>query len=132
MAKQTINVGTKVNSGGGDPLRTAMIKINENFTELYGDITTDTKGSVFGDDSTLLVDGVNGKIVGAVDTASLRTSESVIVLGNNAQSNGGQSLSIGNTAISDSYGVAIGVQTQAATYDINVGAFLVSQISGKQ
>ena len=131
MAQQTINVGTKVNSGGGDPLRNAMIKINENFTELYadiaaledGDITTDIKGNVFGDDSTLLVDGVNGKIVGAVDTASLRTSESVIVLGNNAQSNGGQSLSIGNTAISDSYGVAIGVQTQAATYDINVGAF---------
>ena len=84
-----------------------------------GDIT----GSVFGDDSTLLVDGVNNKIVGTVETASLRTSESVIVLGNNAQSNGGQSLSIGNTAISDSYGVAIGVQTQAATYDINVGAF---------
>ena len=84
-----------------------------------GDIT----GSVFGDDSTLLVDGINNKIVGTVETASLRTSETIIVLGNNAQSNGGQSLSIGNTAISDSYGVAIGVQTQAATYDINVGAF---------
>ena len=83
----------------------------------------DIEGSVFGDDSTLLVDGINNKIVGAVETASLRTSETVIVLGNNAQSNGGQSLSIGNTAISDSYGVAIGVQTQAATYDINVGAF---------
>ena len=78
---------------------------------------------MFGDDSTVLVDGINNKIVGTVETASLRTSESVIVLGNNAQSNGGQSLSIGNTAISDSYGVAIGVQTQAATYDINVGAF---------
>ena len=38
MAKQTINVGTAVNSGGGDPLRTAMIKINENFTEVYADI----------------------------------------------------------------------------------------------
>ena len=83
----------------------------------------DIEGSVFGDDSTLLVDGINNKIVGAVETASLRTSETVIVLGNNAQSNGGQSLSIGNTAISDSYGVAIGVQTQAASYDINVGAF---------
>ena len=34
MAKQTINVST-ANSGKGDPLRTAFVKINENFTELY-------------------------------------------------------------------------------------------------
>ena len=45
-----------------------------------GDIT----GSVFGDDSTLLVDGNNNKIVGPVDTASLRTSEDKIALGNAA------------------------------------------------
>ena len=37
MAQKTINVGSAANSGGGDPLRNAMIKINENFTELYGD-----------------------------------------------------------------------------------------------
>jgi hypothetical protein len=35
MAKQTINIGTSVNKGNGDPLRTAFIKINENFTEVY-------------------------------------------------------------------------------------------------
>ena len=32
---------------------------------------TDISGSVFADDSTLLVDGVNGKIVGPIDTTSL-------------------------------------------------------------
>ena len=84
-----------------------------------GDIT----GSVFGDDSTLLVDGINNKIVGTVETSSLRTSETSITLGNNAQSEGSYSLSIGTGARSDTYGVAIGMQTQAATYDINVGAF---------
>ena len=81
MAKQVINVGTTANSGGGDPLRTAMIKINENFTELYadiaaledGDITTDIKGSVFADDSTLLVDAVNGVIPGYVSLATLQS-----------------------------------------------------------
>ena len=66
MAKQSINVGSAANSGGGDPLRLAMIKINANFTELYSELdgnqTTDVKGSVFGDDSTLLVDGVNNTI----------------------------------------------------------------------
>lgn len=35
MAKQTINVGAAPNDGTGDPLRTAMIKANDNFTELY-------------------------------------------------------------------------------------------------
>jgi hypothetical protein len=70
MAKQTINVGTSNNSGGGDPLRNAFIKINENFDEVYlklnqledGELTSDIKGSLFGDDSTLLVDGINNSI----------------------------------------------------------------------
>ena len=45
------------------------------------------------------------------------------MLGRNAVGNGVYSLSIGNAAISNTYGVAIGMETQAATYDINVGAF---------
>ena len=35
MAKQTIGVGLVANDGSGDPLRSAFIKVNENFTELY-------------------------------------------------------------------------------------------------
>lgn len=35
MAQQLIDVGMTPNDGTGDPLRTAAIKINENFTELY-------------------------------------------------------------------------------------------------
>jgi hypothetical protein len=34
MALQTLNVGTTVNDGTGDPLRTGMIKVNSNFTEV--------------------------------------------------------------------------------------------------
>jgi len=37
MTKQLINIGSTANDGTGDPLRTAFLKINENFTELYGD-----------------------------------------------------------------------------------------------
>lgn len=47
------------------------------FTEggLYNiNIDGDIEGSVFGDDSTLLVDGVNGKIVGEVDTTRVTTN----------------------------------------------------------
>lgn len=35
MAQQLVNIGTSVNKGDGDPLRTAFDKINDNFTELY-------------------------------------------------------------------------------------------------
>lgn len=51
MAKQTINIGTSANDGTGDPLRTAMDKTNDNFTELY--------------------DGAGGVADGAVTTAKL-------------------------------------------------------------
>lgn len=36
--QQTISVGTSANDGTGDPLRTAMQKINANFTEVYDNI----------------------------------------------------------------------------------------------
>ena len=35
MAKQIVNIGSSVNKGDGDPLRTAFDKINDNFDELY-------------------------------------------------------------------------------------------------
>lgn len=81
MAQQTINIGSSANKGDGDPLRTAFDKVNDNFTELYadvaaledGNVTTDIKGSVFADDSTLLVDAVNGVIPGYVSLATLQS-----------------------------------------------------------
>lgn len=35
MAQQVIGVGSAVNDGTGDPGRTAFVKVNANFTELY-------------------------------------------------------------------------------------------------
>lgn len=70
MTRQIINVGT-ADKGNGDPIRVAFSKANANFAELYNIlsnntggsiITTDVIGSVFADDSTLLVNGVNGTI----------------------------------------------------------------------
>ena len=73
----------------------------------------DITGSVFADDSGLLVDGVEGKIVGAVDTTSLRTSESKIALGSSAgeTNQGSDAIAIGEWAGQTSQGedaVAIG------------------------
>ena len=35
MAQVTLNIGTNANDGTGDTLRDAMVKVNENFTELF-------------------------------------------------------------------------------------------------
>ena len=40
MAKQTISTGSAANDGTGDTLRSAGVKINENFTEVYNRQTT--------------------------------------------------------------------------------------------
>lgn len=42
MAKQTIDIGASDNDGGGDPLRTAFDKTNDNFDELYGALDQST------------------------------------------------------------------------------------------
>ena len=85
MAIQTINIGSSANKGDGDPLRTAFKKINENFAELNTTNTVrDIKGSVFGDDSTLLVDGVNGKIVGPIESTSILPGNGLTDIGSTA------------------------------------------------
>ena len=106
MAQQTINIGSSPNKGDGDPLRTAFDKINDNFTELYArDLNTDAQtlslngntlsitdgnsvtlnispvgdltGSVFADDSTILVDGVAGKIRGDIENGTVNITSTV-------------------------------------------------------
>ena len=133
MAKKTINIGSSINAGDGDPLRTAFDKINDNFDELYSATTldldnigsnmipdtdgayalgsasnqwsdlyvkdfvyignarlqsdvqgnlvvngasikvdADVTGTIFADDSTLLVDGVAAKIVGPTEPSSFK------------------------------------------------------------
>ena len=88
MAQQNINIGSSANKGDGDPIRTAFTKVNTNFTELYnrvvvaeGQLGIDNAGgatiqqsiigSVFADDSTLLIDGANGSIPAANITGTL-------------------------------------------------------------
>ena len=93
MAKQIVNLGTSANKGDGDPLRIAFDKVNDNFNELYldlkqvksaqtggGTLIVDTIGSVNATDSTLLVDGNNGKIVGPIASTTWDVVDSNIEL----------------------------------------------------
>ena len=48
MARQNINIGSNANDGTGDDLRTAMQKINTNFTELYAETSVDSGITISG------------------------------------------------------------------------------------
>jgi hypothetical protein len=48
MAQQIINVGATPNDGTGDPIRTAFIKSNNNFSQLYSRVQTTTPTALIG------------------------------------------------------------------------------------
>lgn len=88
-------LGIHVSSAAGTPLitNTGVISIssgsgiNVTFNAAIGEAVVnvnpvfDLQGSVFAQGNILLVDGVNAKIVGDVDTARLRTTDPTIALG---------------------------------------------------
>ena len=95
MAKLTVNIGSSANDRTGDNLRTAFNKLNSNFDEVYVNVDSltnritavetgstansaqgntivgDIQGSVVGEDSTVLVDGVNSNVNAANLTGAL-------------------------------------------------------------
>lgn len=90
----------------------------------------DIKGSVFADDSSLLVDGVSGNIVGAVRTTLLRTSESSIILGDTAGSANytvGIGYAAGRTGRGD---LSIAIGAQAGETNQGQGAVAIGRDAG--
>jgi hypothetical protein len=89
----------------------------------------DLKGSVFGDDSSILVDAVSNYIYGNVSATTLRTAETKIALGSGAglTTQGTDSVAIGTSAGQTTQGnesVAIGLnagQTTQGSFCVAVG-----------
>ena len=112
---QTLSVnGDVISISGGNSITIAPA------VSLDGDLT----GSVFGDDSTLLVDGVNNKIVGPVETASLTVSSTNVAIGNSAGLTGqnGFAVAIGDQAgniTQGEYSVAVGDSAGQTTQGAN-------------
>ncbi len=65
MAQQNINTGTNPDDGTGDPLRTAFIKTEDNFTELY----TFSTASTFPYTGSALITGSLG-VTGSISSTS--------------------------------------------------------------
>ena len=78
MAKQTINIGTAVNDGTGDPLRTAFDKINDNFDEVY--LAGLIGGNLAVDGNTFKSTNTNGNITLDPDGSGLVTINSDLII----------------------------------------------------
>lgn len=83
----------------------------------------DMTGSVFADDSTLLVDGTGAKIVGEIDSPKIRTTAESITLGNRAGYTNQSAFSIALGWYAGNYNqqsgsVAIGVSAGQTTQDL--------------
>ena len=85
MAKQTINIGTSANDGTGDPLRTAMDKTNDNFTELYNGAGGVADGSVTS--AKLAADAVTQAKIAADAVGANQLASSAVVTASIVDSN---------------------------------------------
>jgi hypothetical protein len=99
----------------------------------------DLKGSVFGDDSSVLVDATGGYIYGNVSATTLRTAETKIALGNGAgaTAQGNLTVAIGQdagNASQGSAGVAIGYYAGKTTQESGAVAigYTTAQITQRE
>jgi hypothetical protein len=118
-----------LNQGAGITLTKNVITDTITFAV---DPTFDLKGSVFGDDSSMLIDGVAGRIVGPVYTSTLRTSEVRISLGDGAGSATiGVAIAIGNLAgATNQHATGLGIGFRAAFIDQGSGAVAIGVDAG--
>ena len=96
MSQRLINIGTGPNTKDGDTVRQAFNLTNQNFTEVYAllgqssnNFTGNLSGSVFADDSRLIVDGITGNVY----------TDNLVLAGATLTVDGGGNLTINGTPI---------------------------------
>jgi hypothetical protein len=93
----------------------------------------DLKGSIFGDDSSILVDAVSNYIYGNVSATTLRTAEARISLGSGAGSaTSGTAIAIGSFAgATNQNGTGLGIGFRAAFTDQGASSVAIGVDAGK-
>jgi hypothetical protein len=110
MAQQIINVGTAPNDGDGDPIRTAFIKCNDNFTDLYGGNGGGGGNTISNGNSNVAISTVDGNATISIDGIS----NIAVFSTNGLRVNGNASIGADITA----------------NYFIGIGANLTGDITG--
>lgn len=110
--QDVINVGATPNDGTGDPLRDAMVKVNDNFKDLFSNAVVNTNITV-GNNSVNVFANSTTIFTGNVTTGSggLKVNSSVVLVGNNTVNTSINSTSI---TINANNGLRLGSNTNAA------------------
>jgi hypothetical protein len=115
-----------INSGQGITLTKDTVTDTLTFTV---NPVFDLKGSIFGDDLSLIVDAVENKVYGGIFATTLRTSETSIALGNGAGiGQGDNTVAVGDSAGATAQGtnaVSVGLQagqTSQGAHSVAVGS----------
>ena len=125
MARTNIDIGTLGNPATGDTLRTAMIKINTNFTEVYSLVRDGSSGLIATDvtngDLKLQANGT-GSI--EIDTLSVQNSTITSIATNSditLTPNGTGNVVLGNFTFNADQTVGAGQDNYVFTYDHSTG-----------
>ena len=125
MARTNIDIGTLGNPATGDTLRTAMIKINNNFTEVYSLVRDGSSGLIATDvtngDLKLQANGT-GSI--EIDTLSVQNSTITSIATNSditLTPNGTGNVVLGNFTFNADQTVGAGQDNYVFTYDHSTG-----------
>lgn len=160
MVQQVINVGNVANDGDGDPLRTAFIKTNQNFTELFNiggvsGISNGTSNVNIIEDSVITMSSANvanvvvvsgtgatvlGTMAANIISASGNIVSSGLFLGNGSQLTGVTSTApanalIGNTLsanVTNSSLTSVGVLANLSATGNVVGGNLITSGLGNR
>jgi hypothetical protein len=129
MAKQTINVGTNQDDGTGDLLRVALIKVNDNFTEIYNELGGTSLSSLSFNSNVIGTDTTNQDIVlspsgaGEIDLSGDTLVRGSIVATGSARSD---TLTVDANAV---IGGAINVTGHATFGSITIGSTIASDLT---
>jgi hypothetical protein len=112
MAKQTIGIGSAANDGTGDPLRTAMSKVNDNFNEVYSSYQMTGKLSIGNSTVNSSVSNTGGLVTANV-TATVTVNTGVIQISNSAGTSNltATALKVGANVVANTSSLLVGNST---------------------
>ena len=133
MTQQNLNVGTNPNDGTGDPIRTAMIKVQSNFSDLYTNYVSSTQltanlasyQTLAGLSANVInVTANNTNFVGSVSAANVVSNAQLAANLSGYVTSSALSSNLGNYA--SLAGLSSNVATLTANNSVNLGGVAAS------
>jgi hypothetical protein len=134
LAQQNLNVGTNPNDGTGDPIRTAMIKVQNNFSDLYTNYVSnaqltanlDIYQTLAGLSANVInVTANNTNFVGSVSAANVVSNAQLAANLSGYVTSSALSANLGNYA--SLAGLSSNVATLTANNSVNLGGVAASK-----